>query len=95
MASREDGGGHYAVYLFSWVLTSESHTGVVDGSLRVHGTANLRVVDASIIPIQMACHTQQTVYAIAEKVGVISGGDFVRLFSSSRIGRRHDQESAH
>ncbi|TFK86285.1 GMC oxidoreductase [Polyporus arcularius HHB13444] len=48
-------------------MASREDGGVVDGSLRVHGTANLRVVDASIIPIQMACHTQQTVYAIAEK----------------------------
>lgn len=42
--------------------------GVVDSSLRVYGTTNLRVVDASIIPMHVAAHTQSTTYAIGEKV---------------------------
>jgi choline dehydrogenase-like flavoprotein len=40
--------------------------GVVDSNLVVYGTANLRVVDASIIPIQMSGHIQTAVYGIAE-----------------------------
>ena len=35
---------------------------------KVHGTKNLRVVDASIFPVAIAAHTQSTVYAVAEKV---------------------------
>lgn len=42
--------------------------GVVDGVFKVYGTTNLRVVDASIIPIHLGCHVQATLYAIAEKV---------------------------
>jgi len=42
--------------------------GVVDSSLKVYGTTNLRVVDASIIPMHVAAHTQSTTYAIGEKV---------------------------
>ncbi|KAI5998317.1 hypothetical protein EDC04DRAFT_2909454 [Pisolithus marmoratus] len=41
--------------------------GVVDDELRVHGTTNLRIADASIFPAVPATHPQALVYAIAEK----------------------------
>jgi len=41
--------------------------GVVGNDLRVYGTANVRISDASIIPLPLAGHTQATVYAIGEK----------------------------
>lgn len=40
--------------------------GVVDNRLRVHGVKGLWVVDASIIPMIPAAHTQATVYCVAE-----------------------------
>lgn len=42
--------------------------GVVDSNLLVYGTENLRIVDASIMPMVPAAHLQAVVYAIAEKV---------------------------
>ncbi|KAG8789041.1 hypothetical protein FRC16_001273 [Serendipita sp. 398] len=53
--------------------------GVVDSSLKVWGTANVRVVDASIMPHHVAAHTQSTVYAIGDKAAAI-------ILSGSRTG---------
>ncbi|KAJ7067610.1 GMC oxidoreductase-domain-containing protein [Mycena amicta] len=49
-------------------MLPEKDGGCVDPSLRVYGTANLRVVDASIIPVLISAHVQATMYAVAEKV---------------------------
>lgn len=45
--------------------------GVVDSTLKVYGTSNVRVVDASIIPVHISAHIQGTVYGIAEKAADI------------------------
>jgi len=58
--------------------------GVVDSSLKVYGTKNLRVVDASIIPMHVAAHTQSTTYAIGEKAGtIIKAGSTLPNLSSA------------
>lgn len=41
--------------------------GVVDSELKVYGTKNLRVVDASILPLEPSGNIQSTVYAVAER----------------------------
>jgi choline dehydrogenase len=41
--------------------------GVVDSSLRVYGTRNLRVVDASIFPLNVRGNIASLVYAVAER----------------------------
>ncbi|KAM5543788.1 hypothetical protein V8D89_002405 [Ganoderma adspersum] len=45
--------------------------GVVDASLKVYGTKNIRVADLSTLPLMTAAHTQSTVYVIAEQAADI------------------------
>ncbi|KAJ5587199.1 uncharacterized protein N7459_002964 [Penicillium hispanicum] len=45
--------------------------GVVDTSLKVYGTSNVRVVDASVIPFQVCGHLSSTIYAVAERAADI------------------------
>lgn len=47
--------------------------GVVDARLRVHGTRNVRVCDASIFPLHVQGNIVSLVYAVAEK-----GADIIR-----------------
>lgn len=45
--------------------------GVVDANLKVYGTANVRVVDSSVFPIQFACHLMAPTYGLAEQAAEI------------------------
>ncbi|EJD48759.1 glucose oxidase [Auricularia subglabra TFB-10046 SS5] len=49
--------------------------GVVDGKLRVYDTTNLRVVDASIMPLQVSAHLQSTLYGVGEKAAALIKAD--------------------
>lgn len=50
-------------------LSKDIEQGVVDAQLKVHGTKQLRVIDASVIPVIPDCRIQNSVYMIGEKVG--------------------------
>lgn len=47
-------------------MKPKQSSGVVDTRFKVYGTENVRVVDASVIPMQISAHTQASVYAFAE-----------------------------
>ncbi|KZS98842.1 GMC oxidoreductase [Sistotremastrum niveocremeum HHB9708] len=47
-------------------MLPKEKNGVVDPTLKVYGTKNIRVVDLSIVPLHIAAHTLATVYSIAE-----------------------------
>jgi choline dehydrogenase-like flavoprotein len=52
--------------------------GVVDDRLRVYGVNGLRVVDASVMSLQISAHLQATVYAIAEKASEMIKEDWIK-----------------
>lgn len=49
--------------------------GVVDTELRVYGTGNVRVVDASIFPTHVQGNIVSLVYAVAEKAADVIKGE--------------------
>lgn len=54
-------------------MLPEDSGGVVDTNLIVYGTNNLRVIDASIMPMHISAHLMASTYGIAEK-----GADIIK-----------------
>ncbi|EWC47253.1 hypothetical protein DRE_03372 [Drechslerella stenobrocha 248] len=57
-------------------MLPKNQNGVVDCNLKVYGTTNLRVVDASVIPVQLSAHIQTAVYGIAERAAQLIGNGY-------------------
>jgi choline dehydrogenase-like flavoprotein len=54
-------------------MMKQSLGGVVNGRLKLYGAQNVRIVDASVMPMQISAHLSSTLYGIAEKVA-----DFIK-----------------
>ncbi|KAK4687009.1 hypothetical protein P7C73_g3120, partial [Tremellales sp. Uapishka_1] len=54
-------------------MLPQASGGVVDTNLLVYGSANLRVIDASIMPMELSSHLMASTYGVAEK-----GADIVK-----------------
>jgi len=52
-------------------MLPQNQGGVVDSKLKIYGLSNVRVVDASVFPIQFATHLQWPVYGLAEQGATI------------------------
>ena len=69
---RNQAVGTWAHPVGSLPMMKKEYGGIVDPNLKVYGIKNLRVIDASIIPMIPATHTSWPVYAIAEKASLHS-----------------------
>lgn len=58
-------------------MMPQEQGGVVDGNLKVYGTANVHVVDASVVPVSPGQHTMGLAYAIAVRAAdILRSGPF-------------------
>lgn len=65
-----NGGSGFAAVshqLGTAAMGSRSLGAVVDAKFKVYGTSNVRVVDASVLPVQISAHLSSTLYGVAEK----------------------------
>lgn len=58
---------------------------VVDPELRVRGVSGLRVVDASIMPVIPAAHTNAVVFMIGEKAADMIKADWLNNIYITRV----------
>lgn len=61
-------------------MSQNIEQGVVDSNLRVHGVENLRVIDASVIPVIPDCRIQNAVYMIGEKASDMIKAAYPELY---------------
>ncbi|KAF2083468.1 GMC oxidoreductase [Saccharata proteae CBS 121410] len=57
------------------IMLPRKDGGVVSERLKVYGTANVRVVDASVLPFQVCGHLMSTLYAVAERASDLIKAD--------------------
>jgi choline dehydrogenase len=90
---RNEAWGHHASCTCKMALKEDDEMAVVDSDFRVHGTTNLRVVDASIFPRIPGFFIVTAVYMIGEKASDViladatAGMGFVRRMIG-RVTRR-------
>lgn len=52
-------------------MMPQASGGCVDPNFKVYGSSNVRVIDASILPMQFSQHLSTALYAAAEKAADI------------------------
>ncbi|KAK5730719.1 hypothetical protein LTR15_000657 [Elasticomyces elasticus] len=57
-------------YIATLAMMKEEFGGVVGTDFKVYGIANVRAIDASVLPIQLSAHLSSSLYGIAEKAAV-------------------------
>ncbi|CAK5267131.1 unnamed protein product [Mycena citricolor] len=67
---KNHGGPEYHT-VGSSAMMPRNKGGVVSPDLKVYGTKNIRVVDFSVLPLQISAHPMSTLYGVAEKAADI------------------------
>jgi len=70
-------------------MMKRSLGGVVNAHLKVYDTSNVRVVDASIMPLQVSAHLSSTLYGIAEKAADLIKADWGS--AANKVIFQHDK----
>ncbi|KAK0560099.1 hypothetical protein OC844_003980 [Tilletia horrida] len=55
-------------------MAPQAQGGVVDPNFKVYGTANVRVIDASVLPQQLSAHLSANLYGVAERAAAVIAG---------------------
>ena len=77
----------------SCAMMPENNGGVVDPKLKVYGVENLRVIDASIFPMEIRNNLQTSVYAVAEKAADIIKDDW-KAHRGNMMKNGHKRENS-
>lgn len=67
-------------------MLPQDQGGVVDANLRVYGLANVRVADASVVPIALSTHLMSSTYGVAEQAGNIIRAYYTNTTGTSDPG---------
>lgn len=59
--------------------------GVVSPELKVYGTKNVRVIDASVLPFQLCGHLTSTLYAVAEKASDVIKKKYIPRENNQKV----------
>lgn len=80
-------------YIGTISMMKEEFGGCVDSSLKLYGVENVRVVDASVLPIQLSAHLSSSLYGIAEKAADIIKEDRRPLQAETIPHRKRDSRN--
>lgn len=67
-------------------MLPQDQGGVVDANLRVYGLANVRVADASVVPIALSTHLMSSTYGVAEQASNIIRAYYTNTTTSLSTG---------